>query len=142
MSFKSFRSVIATSMPSLLMANGLFSLFYFLVSIFFTNLYNILSLGKTHVVEANMSVFSPTNILITGLAGLSVAYITMVGVVVTVKIIVYDFYRDDFIPLLNITRESVKKVNTIITWRNFPLLFLVYLFPQPGLGPEKIFTFK
>lgn len=142
MTQKLFREVIVTSLPAIIIVNIIFSIVYFSSAALFSYLYNILSLSSTNMVEVNMSIFSPLNIFITIIASLFIAYTILIGIFSVVKIIVYDYYRNDSIPIILIIKESVMKVRRVVTFKNFPLIFLFFILPGVGITPQKLFTFN
>lgn len=77
-----------------------------------------------------MQIFSVVNIGIFILALLVMSIIMALEMATIIAITIYDWYRNDHIPLKKLFRFSYERLKLFLHWHALPFLFLVFFFPK------------
>ena len=83
-----------------------------------------------------MQIFSVANISIFLLALVAMSIIMALEMATIIAITVYDWYRNDHIPLKKLFQFSVERLKHFFRWYSLPFLLLVFFFPKEHIGPK------
>ena len=120
------KSVILTSLWSFLLAEAFFWLIYY----FLVNLIQWIQIILTSFfvwVETNSGIFNPVSIIIFSIWLIIISLVTFLEIATIIAISVYDYYRDDHIPLKSLFFFVWERLKNVLNYRFLPI-FLIILF--------------
>ena len=136
--FSPTKVVLLTSLPSFILAEIFFAFLYFLVSHGVSWVYFLLSISTTEQVEANMQIFSPTNIAVFLVGMALMSLILCLEIITIIAITTYDYYRNDHIPLKSLVSFSYERMKSFVTIKSAPFFLFLFFFPKPQLTEKTL----
>lgn len=132
------KMVLFTALPSYVMAEVFFGFLYFSVIQAVYYIQYLLSISSTAQVEANMQIFAPTNIVIFIIGMSLMSLIMCLEMMTIISITMYDYYRDDHIPLWDLICFAFSRMKTFLHWRSIPFFVFLFFFPKAQYIPETL----
>lgn len=104
------RSVLFTSLPAFFVVEIFFALAYYLIVGFANIIYYIFSVFSAENLEINMQIFSMGNIGVFLMTVIVISFLTTLEISTIIAITIYDYYRNDHIPLKKLFRFSYERM--------------------------------
>lgn len=123
------KSVILTSLWSFLLAEAFFwMIYYFLVN--FIQWIQIILTSFFVWVETNSGIFNPISIIIFSIWLIIISLVTFLEIATIIAISVYDYYRDDHIPLKSLFFFVWERLKNVLNYRFLPIFLIILFFPK------------
>lgn len=134
------RSVLFTSLPAFFVVEIFFALAYYLIVGFANIIYYIFSVFSAENLEINMQIFSLGNIGVFLMTVVVISFLTTLEISTIIAITIYDYYRNDHIPLKKLFRFSYERMRWLLKIKMIPFFLLIFFFPKEHIGPKWIFS--
>ncbi|PZM83845.1 hypothetical protein DLH72_03255 [Candidatus Gracilibacteria bacterium] len=136
------KSILLTSFGTFLLAELFFAFIYFFII-------NIIQFAQIFAISlfssgfgANSEIFQPLTVIIFGIGLILISIITFIEIATIIAITVYDYYRDDHIPLKSLVYFVFDRLKKIFNWKILPIFVFILLLPKEHIGASGLYNLE
>lgn len=136
------KSILLTSFWTFLLAELFFAFIYFFII-------NIIQFAQIFAISlfsswfwANSEIFQPLTVIIFWIWLILISIITFIEIATIIAITVYDYYKDDHIPLKSLVYFVFDRLKKIFNWKILPIFVFILLLPKEHIWASWLYNLE